>query len=87
VGLPLLLGISGILLVKELLKQGRTVVIISHSLSQIVDADRTYVLEQGRVVENGIHQDLYDHNGAYRRIFDASARSLNLEKLARTLTF
>jgi len=71
----------------DALKQGRTVVIISHSLSQIVDADRTYVLEQGRVVENGIHQDLYDQNGAYRRIFDASARSLNLEKLARTLTF
>ncbi|GAB3242380.1 ABC transporter transmembrane domain-containing protein [Hymenobacter seoulensis] len=71
----------------DALKQGRTVVIISHSLSQIVDADRTYVLEQGRVVENGMHQELYEQGGAYRRIFDASARSLNLEKLARTLTY
>ncbi|MDO7852516.1 ABC transporter ATP-binding protein [Hymenobacter convexus] len=71
----------------DALKQGRTVVIISHSLSQIVDADRTYVLEQGRVVENGVHQELYEQGGAYRRIFDASARSLNLEKLAQTLTF
>lgn len=69
----------------DALKRGRTVVIISHSLAQIVDADATFVLEQGTVVEQGTHQQLYEQGGAYRRIFDASARSLNLDKLARTL--
>ncbi|GAB3299985.1 ABC transporter transmembrane domain-containing protein [Hymenobacter humi] len=71
----------------DALKRGRTVVVISHSLSQIVDADFTFVLDQGRVVEDGTHQELYDQQGAYRRIFDASARSLNIEKIARTLTY
>jgi ABC-type multidrug transport system fused ATPase/permease subunit len=71
----------------DALKHGRTVVVISHSLSQIVDADFTFVLDQGRVVEDGTHQKLYDQQGAYRRIFDASARSLNIEKIARTLTY
>ncbi|ALW86723.1 ABC transporter [Hymenobacter sedentarius] len=70
----------------DALKRGRTVVIISHSLSQIVDADFAYVLQQGQVVESGTHRQLYEHDGAYRRIFDASARSLNIEKIAQTMT-
>ena len=69
----------------DALKQGRTVVIISHSLSQIVDADFAYVLQQGRMVESGSHQALYAQAGEYRKIFDASARSLNVEKIAQTL--
>ena len=69
----------------DALKKGRTVVMISHSLSQIVDADCAYVLQQGRVVESGTHSALYAQSGPYRRIFDASARSLNIEKIARTL--
>jgi len=69
----------------DALKKGRTVVMISHSLSQIVDADCAYVLQQGRVVESGTHAALYAQSGPYRRIFDASARSLNIEKIARTL--
>jgi len=32
------------------IKQGRTVIIISHSLSQIIDADYTYVMKEGRIV-------------------------------------
>ncbi|MCC3155379.1 ABC transporter ATP-binding protein [Hymenobacter sp. BT770] len=70
----------------DALKRGRTVVIISHSLSQIVDADFAYVLQKGQVVESGTHRQLYELDGAYRRIFDASARSLNIEKIAQTLT-
>ena len=69
----------------DALKKGRTVVMISHSLSQIVDADCAYVLQQGHVVESGSHTVLYAQSGPYRRIFDASARSLNIEKIARTL--
>nr|WP_236943216.1 ATP-binding cassette domain-containing protein [Hymenobacter sp. PAMC 26628] len=69
----------------EAIKQGHTVVIISHSLAQIVDSDRIYVMQQGRAVESGTHEELYDQRGTYRESFDASARSLNIEKLARVM--
>ncbi|WP_303312037.1 ABC transporter ATP-binding protein [Hymenobacter sp. BT730] len=69
----------------DAIKQGRTVVIISHSLAQIVDADCIYVMKQGRMVESGTHEQLYELRGTYREIFDASARSLNIEKLARVM--
>lgn len=69
----------------EAIKKGRTVVIISHSLAQIVDSDCICVMKQGRLVESGTHEQLYDRRGTYREIFDASARSLNIEKLARVM--
>lgn len=65
----------------DAIKEGRTVVIISHSLSQILDSDCIYVLKKGTVVESGTHDELIDLHGTYREIFDASARSLNLDKL------
>ena len=68
----------------DAIKEGRTVIIISHSLSQILDSDKIYVMKKGRVVENGTHDELIDLNGTYREIFDASARSLNLDKLVNT---
>jgi ABC-type multidrug transport system fused ATPase/permease subunit len=69
----------------DAIKQGRTVVIISHSLAQIVDSDCIYVMKKGHMVEHGTHDELYDMKGTYREIFDASARSLNIEKLAKTM--
>ncbi|MDR2050700.1 MAG: ABC transporter ATP-binding protein/permease [Deltaproteobacteria bacterium] len=69
----------------DAVKKNRTVVIISHSLAQIVDADCIYVLKEGRIAESGNHDFLYRRNGVYREIFDALARSLNMDKIARTL--
>lgn len=66
------------------IKQGRTVIIISHSLSQIIDADYTYVMKEGTIAEHGEHDQLYHQNGVYKEIFDAIAKSLNIEKIART---
>ncbi|BFM34334.1 ABC transporter ATP-binding protein [Acinetobacter towneri] len=66
------------------IKQGRTVIIISHSLSQIIDADYTYVMKDGRIAEHGEHDALYHQNGVYKEIFDALAKSLNIEKIAKT---
>ena len=66
------------------IKQGRTVIIISHSLSQIIDADYTYVMKDGRIAEHGEHDALYHQNGVYIEIFDAMAKSLNIEKIAKT---
>lgn len=70
----------------DAIKKGRTVVIISHSLSQILDADCIYVMKSGEVVESGTHDELVSLNGTYREIFDASARSLNLDKLISSFT-
>ncbi|MGI4872913.1 MAG: ABC transporter ATP-binding protein [Janthinobacterium lividum] len=69
----------------DAIKQGRTVVIISHSLAQIVDSDCIYVMKKGEQVESGTHLELYERRGTYREIFDASARSLNIEKLAKAM--
>ena len=68
----------------DAIKKGRTVIIISHSLSQILDSDQIYVMKKGQVVENGTHDELIDLEGTYKQIFDASARSLNLDKLVNT---
>jgi ABC-type multidrug transport system fused ATPase/permease subunit len=42
-------------------------------------------MEKGRVVEQGNHEVVYDKAGAYKKIFDAMAHSLNIEKIAKTL--
>ncbi|HEY0459832.1 MAG TPA: ABC transporter ATP-binding protein [Pyrinomonadaceae bacterium] len=69
----------------DAIKENRTVVVISHSISQILDADVIFVLKQGRVVESGTHEELYEKGGTYSEIFNASARSLNLDRISRTL--
>jgi ABC-type multidrug transport system fused ATPase/permease subunit len=69
----------------DAIKRSRTVVIISHSISQIIDADKIIVLEKGKVAEQGTHETVYDKDGAYKKIFDAMAHSLNIDKIARTL--
>ena len=69
----------------DAIKKDRTVIIISHSISQIIDADNIIVMEKGRVVEQGDHEAVYDKAGTYKKIFDAMAHSLNIEKIAKTL--
>jgi len=69
----------------DAIKEDRTTVVISHSISQIIDSDVIYVLKEGRVVEIGTHDELYAKGGTYFEIFNASARSLNLDKISRTL--
>ncbi len=69
----------------DAIKKGRTVVIISHSISQIIDSKNIVVLEKGRVVENGTHESLYAQKGTYHDIFMAMANSLNIDKIKETL--
>ena len=68
----------------DAIKKDRTVIIISHSISQIIDASNIIVLEKGRCVEKGTHDELYDNKGAYYQIFMAMANSLNIEKITQT---
>lgn len=69
----------------DAIKKDRTVIIISHSISQIIDSDVIYALKEGRVEQSGDPDTLYRKGGIYKDIVDASARSLNIDKLAQTI--
>jgi ATP-binding cassette, subfamily B, bacterial len=51
------------------LLEGRTTIVIAHRLAMVKNADVIYVLERGRVVEQGTHDELLDHNGRYRSLW------------------
>ncbi|MBR3074990.1 MAG: ABC transporter ATP-binding protein [Bacteroidales bacterium] len=69
----------------DAIKRDRTVIIISHSISQIIDSEMVYALKEGRVEQSGDPDGLYRKGGVYKDIVDASARSLNIEKLSQTI--
>ena len=69
----------------DAIKKDRTVIIISHSISQIIDSEMVYALKTGRVEESGHPDEVYKKGGIYKDIIDASARSLNIHKIARTI--
>jgi ABC-type multidrug transport system fused ATPase/permease subunit len=70
----------------DAIKKDRTVIIISHSISQIIDSEMVYALKTGRVEESGHPDEAYKKGGIYKDIIDASARSLNIEKIAKTIS-
>jgi len=53
----------------ERLKQGRTTLVIAHRLSTVQDADIIYVIDGGRVIEEGTHAELLARNGSYARLY------------------
>lgn len=59
----------------EVLTQGRTSIVIAHRLSTIQNADKIIVLEKGKIIESGSHQELLDHDGHYRRLFELQFKS------------
>ncbi len=69
----------------DAIKKDRTVIIVSHSISQIIDSSHIVVMEKGRVVETGTHDSLYDEKGTYYEIFTAMANSLNIEKITQSM--
>ena len=58
----------------ELMKD-RTVLVIAHRLSTITNADHIVVLDQGRIIEQGVHEDLLEKNGKYRYFYELQFQS------------
>jgi ABC-type multidrug transport system fused ATPase/permease subunit len=56
------------------LRAGRTTFVIAHRLSTIQAADQILVLEDGRLVERGTHEELLDAGGRYRQLYDKQYR-------------
>lgn len=59
------------------LRRGRTVVLIAHRLSTVVDADRIVVMDAGRVVEQGSHAELVTAGGHYAALLDRERDDLD----------
>jgi ATP-binding cassette subfamily B protein len=54
---------------------GRTAVLISHRVAAIKDADQIVVLDQGKVVERGTHDELIDKGGVYSDLYRTQLES------------
>ena len=59
--------------------EGKTVIFISHRLSSTVMADKIYMLEEGRIIEQGSHEELMKQNGKYAEMYNMQAKKYKEE--------
>lgn len=60
----------------EELSKGKTLIMIAHRLSTVMNADRIFVMDDGKCTESGNHEELMTLSGLYRRMFDEYSRSI-----------
>lgn len=60
----------------EFLTKGKTVLMIAHRLSTIQNADQIMVMDQGKIVESGTHQELLEHKGLYHGMWKEYKKSV-----------
>ncbi|HZG83155.1 MAG TPA: ATP-binding cassette domain-containing protein, partial [Brevibacillus sp.] len=65
----------------EVLKKGRTTFIIAHRLSTIKNADRILVLDRGRIVERGRHEELMELGGRYYQMYQLQQRKSSVASI------
>lgn len=53
------------------LTEGKTLIVIAHRLSTVMDADKIYVIKDGRIDEAGTHEELLRHHGLYEKMWNA----------------
>ena len=63
----------------EKITQNRTSIIIAHRLSTIVKADKIIVMDQGKIVEEGNHEDLLQKGGYYASLYQAQVKKEKLD--------
>ncbi len=56
------------------LKKGRTTIIIAHRLSTIKNSDVIYVLDKGKIIERGNHEELINLNGTYKQMYESQSK-------------
>jgi ATP-binding cassette subfamily B protein len=64
------------------IRQGRTVLIVSHRVSSVKDADSIVVLDDGRIVERGTHDTLLAHGGYYADLYRRQTIEAEIEEIA-----
>jgi ATP-binding cassette subfamily B protein len=64
------------------IRKGRTVLIVSHRVSSVKDADQIVVLDSGRIVERGTHDSLLAHDGYYADLYRRQTIEEELEEIA-----
>ena len=58
------------------LAKDKTLIMIAHRMSTVMNADRIFVLDKGSLVESGNHEELMNQNGLYRKLFDEYTKSI-----------
>lgn len=60
--------------------KSKTVILISHRLANVVDADKIYVMQDGNTVESGTHTELLKNNGVYAELYNSQIQLENYTK-------